>query len=61
MKSWRHPEEMLATRAHLPHDINFEYIYDGDAGDSGKEAWRLKQELARERGETSRLKGLVKE
>ena len=62
MQSWRNPEELLATRAHLPHEINFEYIYDGGAESSANKQIRLlKQELSREQGENQKNKDLIKE
>ena len=62
MQSWRNPEELLATRAHLPHDIAFEYIYDGGGdGAISKQIRLLKEELARGLEENRKQKELIRE
>lgn len=62
MNSWRNPEELLATRAHLPRGIPFEYIYDGAAGGHAqRQVELLGREVGRLTDENERQGALVKE
>jgi hypothetical protein len=65
MQSWRNPEDVLATRKHLPHEINFEYIYDGGGkgkgGGDAKHMQALQEEVGREREENRKNRELIKE
>jgi hypothetical protein len=57
MKSWRSPDELLATREHLPADIRFEYVYDG--GKYEDDVLMLKRALAEERSKNATLSETV--